>query len=123
AADRPLIPEADLERCGASTTLRTQGSCATRPCWAFRPPAEWRCCVTLALPSGTTWRQWRPRNSESATRDPRSRRAQPMIDIATFAKEELKLTLTAAQDEIVTSFVGGRFSQSVLQCGRRGGKS
>jgi hypothetical protein len=45
------------------------------------------------------------------------------IDIARFAEEELGLTLTPAQREMVTSFTGGGFSQAVWQCGRRGGKS
>ena len=46
-----------------------------------------------------------------------------MSSIAEFAHDELGLTLTPAQHEMVNSFEAGDYSQAVWQCGRRGGKS
>jgi len=43
--------------------------------------------------------------------------------IAAFAKEELELTLTPAQAEMVNEFEAGGYCEAVWKCGRRGGKS
>jgi len=40
-----------------------------------------------------------------------------------FAATELKLTLSEAQAEMLSSFVGGPYTDAVWCCGRRGGKS
>ncbi len=45
------------------------------------------------------------------------------MKISTFAKEELGLSLTAGQLEMLEGFEAGGYSQAVWQCGRRGGKS
>ena len=46
--------------------------------------------------------------------------AQAILD---FASTELKLTLSAAQSEMLSSFVGGHYTDAIWCCGRRGGKS
>lgn len=46
-----------------------------------------------------------------------------MSQIVAFAKDELGLTLTPGQAEMVSEFEAGGFSEAVWKCGRRGGKS
>jgi hypothetical protein len=43
--------------------------------------------------------------------------------IVAFARDELNLTLTPGQAEMVTEFEEGGYSEAVWKCGRRGGKS
>lgn len=44
-------------------------------------------------------------------------------DVVAFAREELRVTLRPAQEEMARSFVDGPYHEAVWRCGRRGGKS
>ena len=56
-------------------------------------------------------------------RKPQEARSDDARAILAFATDELKLTLSERQAEMLSSFVGGPYTDAVWRAGRRGGKS